>query len=514
MLPRSGLLRCLSNILSRRAITTGPAAFTSPLHYVDGQRVEALNKNITDDLPVLEPHTGKALCRLRTAAEDDVNRAVKSAREAFPIWSQMTGNERGKILRNVAQRVRENQEELARVETHDTGKPLWEARLDIEGCADTIEFYAGLAPTVSGQHIPLSGGSFAYTRREPLGVVGGIGAWNYPFQMVSWKSSPALATGNTIVFKPSQLTPFTAVMLAEIFTDAGLPKGCFNIIQGAGDTGTLLSNHPDIAKMSFTGSVNVGSKVMAACAKGIKHVTLELGGKSPLIVFEDADVDNAVKGAMMANFLTQGQVCSNGTRVYVHKSIMEPFLEKLVAKTQKMKIGDPFDEDTHVGSMISKEQAEKTLHFIDLAQKEGGTVACGGERVVPSESLAGGHFISPCIMTNVKDDSTLAKEEVFGSVMAVFSFEDEEDVLRRANDTPYGLAAGLFTKDLNRAHRVAAQLEAGSLYINNYNVYPCEIPFGGVKKSGIGRENGAVTLDFYTQVKTVYVEAGDVWCPY
>jgi len=469
---------------------------------------------VKDDIDVLYPATGETLCTMRCAGRDDVDSAVASAKEAYKTWSKMSGNERGKILHTASRIVREMKDELSYAETLDTGKPLWEAGFDIDGCADTIEWFAGIAPTISGEHISLPEGSFAYTRREPLGVCGGIGAWNYPFQMASWKSAPALACGNTMVFKPSQLTPFTAVMLAEIYTQAGVPDGVFNVVQGAAETGQLLSGHPDIAKMSFTGSVPVGAKVMESCAKDIKHVTLELGGKSPLIIFNDANLDNAVKGALMANFLTQGQVCSNGTRVFVQKDIKDQFLEKLVAITKKMKIGDPFHEGTHVGSMISRDQADRVMHFISQAKSEGARVLCGGERVVPEDRFAGGNFITPCVLDHVTDDMTVAQQEVFGSVMSVLDFDTEEEVLARANDTEFGLAGGVFTSDLNRAHRVVSNMEAGSLYVNNYNIYPVEIPFGGFKKSGIGRENGKAPIDYYTQVKTVYVEMNDVWCPY
>ncbi|CAG2230520.1 ALDH9A1 [Mytilus edulis] len=309
----------------------------------------------------------------------------------------------------------------------------------------------GMAASISGEFLQLSNGNFNYTMREPLGVVGGIGAWNYPFQMATWKSSPALACGNTFVFKPSPFTPLTAVMLGEIYKEAGLPDGCYNVIQGEGETGALLGNHPDVNKMTFTGSVPTGTKVMEACAKGIKHVGLELGGKSPCIIFNDSNLDNAVSGAMMANFFTQGQ---------------------------------------------------------------GASVLCGGERVVPDASLSGGYYMSPCILVNCEDHMTVVKDEIFGSVMSVLGFDTEKEVISRANDTEFGLAAGVFTNDLKRAHRVASELEAGSLYINNYNVYPVGVPFGGYKKSGLGRENGPEALDLFTQVKSVYVEMGDVEAPF
>ncbi|XP_076435384.1 4-trimethylaminobutyraldehyde dehydrogenase-like [Babylonia areolata] len=495
------------------AVVTGSAPqVQQPLNFVAGRRVDTSDSSSQFEL--CAPATGEVLRKVGGCGKKDVDTAVQTAREAFRQWSQVPAFERGQVLTRAAVLVRERLEELARTEVLDTGKPIWEARFDIQGCADTIQYYGGVAPTVVGDHTQLAGGSFAYTIREPLGVVGAIGAWNYPFQMVSWKSSPALACGNTVVFKPSPFTPLTAVMLGEIYKEAGLPDGCFNVVQGEGETGQLLSTHPDVAKMSFTGSVATGSKVMAACAQGITPVTLELGGKSPLIIFEDADLDNAVKGAMLANFTNQGQVCSNGTRVFVQRGMVEEFLKRLVERTGRMVVGDPNKEETTVGATISPQQAAIDLAYIDGARKEGAHVVYGGQRVTPSPELAGGYYLTPCILTDCRDDMTVVREEVFGSVMSVLTFDTEEEAVRRANDTPFGLAGGLFTKDLSRAHRVASQMEAGSLYINNYNTYPVGVPFGGYKMSGIGRENGPETLDYYSQVKSVYVEMNDVDCPY
>ncbi|KAL8618016.1 hypothetical protein ACOMHN_021736 [Nucella lapillus] len=497
---------------SYAAVTATSPQVRDPLNFVAGKRVDPTDSS--SQVELYAPATGEVLRKVGSSGGKDVNAAVQAAKEAFKQWSQLPAFERGQILTRAASLVRERSEDLARTEVLDTGKPIWEARFDVLGCADTMQYYGGLAPTLSGEHIPCAGGSFAYTIREPLGVVGAIGAWNYPFQMAAWKSSPALACGNSMVFKPSPLTPLTAVMIGEIYREAGIPDGCYNVLQGGAETGQLMSNHPDVAKMTFTGSVPAGSKVMAACAQHIKHVTLELGGKSPLIIFEDTDLDNAVKGAMMANFTNQGQVCSNGTRVFVQRSVVDQFMKRLVKRTRAMVIGDPNQEETTVGATISPEQAATVARYIEGARKEGARVVYGGERVIPSTSLAGGHYLSPCILDNCSDDMTVVREEVFGSVMSVLTFDTEEEAVRRANDTQFGLAGGLFTKDLCRAHRVAAQMEAGSLYINNYNIQPIGLPFGGYKKSGIGRENGPDTLDYYTQIKSVYVEMNDVDCPY
>ncbi|XP_077986615.1 4-trimethylaminobutyraldehyde dehydrogenase-like [Glandiceps talaboti] len=495
----------------------GTLTLESPasLNFVGGHRVLATNTDKSQDIRVFEPATGKLLCTCPSSGQDDVNEAVQSSKEAFQIWSQYSGSERAKYLRKAARLITENIEDIAKTEVKDNGKPIWEVRADIQIAVDTMEFYAGIAPTISGQHIQLPGGSFGYTRREPLGVCAGIGAWNYPFQIACWKASPALACGNTMVYKPSPLTPLTAIMLAEIFAESGMPSGVFNIIQGGAETGTLLGTHPDIAKVTFTGSVPTGKKIMANSSQGVKHVTLELGGKSPLIIFADSDLENAVKGAMMANFLSQGQVCSNGTRVFVENSILQPFLEKVVEKTKNMKIGDPMNNETTVGATISADHGQKVLGYVEGAKAEGAKVLCGGEKVIPSDSkLSGGTFISPCILSECTDDMTVVKEEVFGPVMSVMSFETEDEVLKRANNTEFGLAGGVFTNDLQRGHRVMAKLEAGSCSINNFNMYPVELPFGGYKQSGIGRELGTVTIEHFTQLKTVYVEMGDVWCPF
>ncbi|XP_068724238.1 4-trimethylaminobutyraldehyde dehydrogenase A-like [Montipora capricornis] len=485
------------------------------LNFIDGHRVNPASNEEESEIYIVEPATGRILCETQGSGKPEVDRAVRSAKKAFNSWSAMSGMERGKVLREAARIIRAKLKELATVEVTDNGKPFHEAIWDIEGCADVIDYYAGLAPTISGKHIQLPNGNFAYTRREPLGVVAGIGAWNYPFQICTWKATPALACGNTIVFKPSPLTPLTAILIAEIFSEAGLPNGALNIIQGGGVTGHLLSSHPNVDKVSFTGSVPTGKKVMADASGGVKHVTLELGGKSPLLIFADADLENAVKGAMMANFLTQGEVCSNGTRVFVENTILTDFLEKLVERTRNIIVGDPMDPSTQMGAMISKEHLEKVLNYVDTGRKEGAKVLCGGERLkLEDPRLANGFFMSPCVMSDCSDDMTVVKEEIFGPVMTVLSFNTEDEAISRANATDFGLSAGVFTRDLTRAHRVIAQLQAGSCWINNYNLTPVEVPFGGYKMSGVGRELGEDTIEYYTQVKSVYVEMGDVESPF
>ena len=467
----------------------------------------------------LNPATGLPIATIQQATDADVDAAVAAAAAAFDAWAGTTAAARGRILTETARLLRAYNEELARLEVLDTGKPYAEAIcVDILSGADCIEYYGGLAATIHGEHFDL-GGSFAYTRREPLGVCAGIGAWNYPIQIACWKSAPALACGNTMVFKPAELTPLTALRLAEIYAEAGLPAGVFNVVQGDYRVGKRLSEHPAVAKVSLTGEVGTGKLVMAQAAATLKHVTLELGGKSPLIVFDDADLDNAVSAALMANFYTQGEVCSNGTRVFVHDSVHDEFTSRLATRVAAMKIGDPMDPSTDVGALISAEHRDKVLGYVSAGVAGGAQVLCGGG--VPSGAsfegdgpLAGGYFVEPTVFVGCDDGMAIVTDEIFGPVMSVLTFTDEAEVVRRANDTPYGLAAGVFTSDLSRAHRMAAALQAGIVWINNYNLTPIEVPFGGVKQSGIGRENSLTTINHYTQLKTVYVEMGDVEAPY
>jgi len=355
-------------------------------------------------------------------------------------------------------------------------------------------------------------GDFAYTKRVPLGVCVGIGAWNYPQQIACWKGAPALVAGNAMVFKPSENTPLGALKIAEILIEAGLPKGLYNVIQGDRETGPLLINHPDVAKVSLTGSVPTGRKVAASAAGNLKHVTMELGGKSPLIVFDDADIDSAIGGAMLGNFYSTGQVCSNGTRVFVNRKIKSEFLKRLKARTDAMIIGDPMDEATQIGPMVSWAQREKVLAYIEKGKAEGATLLTGGG--IPNNVSGEGYYIQPTVFADVTDDMTIAREEIFGPVMCVLDFDDEAEVIARANATEFGLSGGVFTADLTRAHRVVDQLEAGTLWINTYNLCPVEIPFGGSKQSGFGRENSLAALEHYSELKTVYVSMGKVEAPY
>ncbi len=479
------------------------AATTLPTQqlWINGGYVDATSG---ETFTTINPATNQVIAEVQQANQDDVDRAVRAARDGFAVWSQMPAMERTRILLRAVAILRERNDELGHLETLDTGKPLSETTTeDIVTGADVIEFYAGLVSSLHGQHFDFPPSAFAIIRREPLGVCAGIGAWNYPIQIAMWKSAPALACGNAFIFKPAELTPLTALRLAEIYHEAGVPPGVFNVVQGDGRVGQMLSRHPGIDKISLTGEVGTGKKVMADAATTLKEVTLELGGKSPIIVFDDADLDSAVNAALVANFYSAGEVCSNGTRVFVQRGMYESFVEKLAPRAEAMKVGDPFDPEVVVGPLISREHHAKVMGYMDIANASGARRLCGG--VVPDDpSLADGNYVTPAIFADCEDDMTFVKEEVFGPLMAVLVFDDEDEVLRRANDTHYGLSGAVFTTDFARAHRVANGIEAGSVWINDYNALPASIPFGGYKQSGVGRENGLTTLEHFTQHKTIY----------
>ncbi len=475
-------------------------------HFVDGRYLEDEGGDAFD---VTYPATGEVIARLHAATPAVIGAALDAAKRAQGAWAALRPVERGRVLMRAAGLIRERNRELSELETLDTGKPLQETLVaDWASGAEALEYFAGLAPAVTGQTVPL-GGDFVYTIREALGVCVGIGAWNYPSQIACWKAAPALALGNAMVFKPSEVTPLGALKLAEILVEAGLPAGLFNVVQGMGAVGAALVTDPRVAKVSLTGSVPTGRKVYAAAAEGIRHVTMELGGKSPLIVFDDADLEGAVGAAMLGNFYSSGQVCSNGTRVFVQRGIKPAFLDRLAARTAAIRLGDPLDEATQMGPLVSPAQVAKVTGYIEGAKAEGARLICGGG-IAPE----GPGFVQPTVFADVTDDMVLAREEVFGPVMAVLDFETEAEVVARANATEFGLAAGVFTADLARAHRVVAALQAGTCWINAYNLTPVEAPFGGVKLSGVGRENGQAAIEHYSQVKSVYVGLSPVEAPY
>ncbi len=476
-------------------------------HFINGAYVEDTNGAPID---VIYPATGEVIARLYSATPEIVDQALNSAKAAQAEWAAMSGTERGRVLRRAADIMRDRNHDLSVLETHDTGKPLQETLVaDATSGADALEYFGGLAASLTGEHIPLGGGDFVYTIREALGVCVGIGAWNYPTQIACWKGAPALACGNTMVFKPSETTPLSALKVAEILIEAGAPKGIYNVIQGYGDVGASLVTDARVAKVSLTGSVPTGRKVYAAAADGMKHVTMELGGKSPMIVFDDADIENAVSGAILGNFYSSGQVCSNGTRVFVQKGIKEAFLTRLAERLATAKIGDPLDEEVNFGPMVSENQMNIALGYVEKGKAEGARLVYGGERIAGE-----GFYMQPTVFADVTDDMTIAREEIFGPVMSVLDFDTEEEVMARANDTEFGLAAGVFTNDLTRAHRIVAGFEAGTCYINTYNLAPVEAPFGGSKMSGVGRENSKLAINHFSEMKTVYVSMNDVEAPY
>ena len=476
-------------------------------HFIDGVYIED-----TDGTPidVIYPATGEIVGRVYSATPAIIERALVSAQSAQRAWGKTSGTERGRILRRAADIMRERNHALSVLETYDTGKPLSETLyVDATSAADALEYFGGLAGSLTGDHIPLSEGNWAYTKRDPLGVCVGIGAWNYPTQISCWKGAPALACGNAMIFKPSEMTPLCALKIAEILFEAGLPAGVFNVVQGLGDVGAGLVADTRVAKVSLTGSVATGCKVYAAAAAGMKQVTMELGGKSPLLIFDDANLENAVSGAILANFYSTGQVCSNGTRVFVQKGIRDAFLARLKERLSLAIIGDPLDEATTIGPMVSQRQLDIVLGYIEQGKAEGARLVVGGNRIAGN-----GYYIEPTVFADVTDSMTIAKEEIFGPVMAILDFDHEDEVISRANATEFGLAAGVFTADFSRAHRVIDALDAGTCFINSYNDAPVEMPFGGVKMSGVGRENAKDAITYYSQIKSVFVRMGDMEAPF
>lgn len=479
--------------------------------YFGGKYVSATSG---ETFSCVNPATGAVVAEVDQASSQDVELAIAAAKQGFKVWSAMSAIERSRILLKAVAILRERNDELAELEVADTGKPLQEAiAVDIATGADVIEYFAGLVPAMQGSQQSLAQNQFFYTRNEPLGVCAGIGAWNYPIQIAMWKSAPALAAGNAMVFKPSEETPLSVLKLAEIFTEAGLPDGVFNVVQGDYRVGEMLTAHPDIAKVSFTGETGTGKIVMAASAKTLKSVTMELGGKSPMIVFDDVKLDQAVSAAMVANFYTQGEVCTHGTRVFVHENIYDEFVAQLKTRTEKLVVGDPMDMETQIGALISKAHLDKVLGAIEQAKDSGATLLTGGYQATEN-GMDKGNFVVPTVFVDCEDDMPHVQQEIFGPVMSVLKFNDEDDVILRANATDYGLAAGVFTQDISRAHRVIQQMQAGICWINTWGNSPAEMPVGGYKNSGIGRENGPETLLSYTQTKSVFIELGDFESPY
>ncbi|MBL6782689.1 MAG: betaine-aldehyde dehydrogenase [Alphaproteobacteria bacterium] len=450
------------------------------------------------------PATGEVIAKVSCASTEMLDEAVAKASEAQKLWAAQSIQERGQIMIRAAHALRDANDELSRLEVQDVGKVYAEAVSgDVPSGPDALEYFGAAIMTYTGvQH--QWPGAIGYSRRVPLGVCAGIGAWNYPAQIALWKSAPALAMGNAFILKPSEMTPLVSMRIAAIMEDAGLPKGLMNIIHGDYRMGQAICAHPGIAKVSLTGGVDTGRIIMKQSADTLKRVTLELGGKAPFIICADADLDKAVELAMAANFYTAGEVCSNATRVFVHRSIANELIARMVEKTAALKVGDPMAEDVDIGALISEEHLGKVMGMIAKGLEEGAKCAVGGQRVRP-QGFENGYFVEPTILTECQDDMTVVRDEIFGPVMSVLVFDDEDEVIRRANATPYGLGAGLVTRDLARAHRMADRLDAGNVWVNTYNLIPPDLPFGGVKGSGFGRESSLFALEGYSDVKATYI---------
>jgi betaine-aldehyde dehydrogenase len=474
--------------------------------FIDGQWVDA-DSGKTFKTP--NPATGETLAEVAAADKADIDKAVTAARRAFDgKWGKMSARERGRLLYKLSQLIEAHAAELAAIETADNGKPIKESLyVDLPQVVENFEYFAGWSTKIEGETIPVPGRMFNYTLREPIGVCGQIIPWNFPLLMAAWKLAPALAAGNTVVLKPAEQTPVGAMELAKLIQEAGFPEGVVNIVPGYGETaGAALASHPGIDKIAFTGSTEVGKLIAKSAAENLTKVSLELGGKAPNIVFADSDLDQAVAGAMMGIFYNQGQVCCAGSRLFVEESVKEEFVGRLSEKASKIVVGDPADKATQMGPQVSEEQLNRIKGYVDIARSEGAAVVAGGASPRLEGSLQRGYFFTPTIFDDVKNNMRVAQEEIFGPVVSVITFKDEDDLIKQANDTIYGLSAGIWTRDITRAHRFAREIKAGVIWINTFNMFNAASPFGGYKQSGYGREMGRHALDLYTQVKSVWVD--------
>jgi aldehyde dehydrogenase (NAD+) len=458
-------------------------------------------------MEVVNPATEEVIATVASADKSDVDEAVKAARAALNgPWGKMSARERGRLVSKLADRLLERADEVAKLETLHNGKPIFESRqIEIPAAAECFEYYAGWADKIMGETIPVKGNYLTYTLREPLGVVAAIVPWNFPLLLAAWKVAPALACGNVVILKPASQTPLTAIALGEIAVEVGLPPGVLNIITGPGSSvGRAIVEHPGIDKIAFTGDTSTGKGIMRAAADTLKRITLELGGKSPNIVLADADLDAALRGATTGIFYGKGEVCAAGSRLLVDSSIKSEFMDKLAARVRKMVAGDPLDPKTRYGALASKKQLETVQRYVEIAKKEGATLVAGGERA--DIGTGKGYFFQPTVFDNVAPDATISREEIFGPVLATIAFADLDEAIARANESQYGLAAAVWTRDIKKAHYVARKLQAGTVWINTYNVYDTAAPFGGYKASGFGREMSSHALEHYTQVKSVWVD--------
>ena len=482
---------------------------TTPRRYqlfIDGQFVDA-ESGKTFKSP--NPATGETFAEVAEGDKADIDKAVAAARRAFEgKWSKISARDRGRMIYKLAQLIEQHANELAELETSDNGKPIRESLyVDVPQAVENFEYFAGYATKIEGETIPVPGQMFNYTLREPVGVCGQIIPWNFPLLMAAWKLAPALAAGNTVVLKPAEQTPVTAMELAKLIQEAGFPEGVVNIVPGYGETaGAALAAHPGIDKVAFTGSTEVGKLIAKAAAENLTKVSLELGGKAPNIVFADADIDQAVNGAMMGIFFNQGQVCCAGSRIFLEEKVKDEFLDRFKAKAEAVKVGNPMDKATLMGPQVSMEQLDRIKGYVGIARAEGATVLSGGEAPELEAGFENGYFFKPTIFSECTNRMRVAQEEIFGPVSSVITFTDEGDLLRQANDTIYGLSAGIWTRDIVRAHRFARDIKAGVIWINTFNMFNAASPFGGFKQSGYGREMGKHALQLYTQVKSVWVD--------
>lgn len=473
--------------------------------FIDGKWTDSLSG---ETFETINPGTGEVYALVSQGGEEDLNHAVKAARKAFESgpWATMSPSDRGRLLYKAAQKMRENSDFLAEVESKDNGLPINETKhIALPSTIDVLEFYAGLANKVQGDTLASPHNRFNYTLKEPLGVIGAIVPWNFPLMLTMWKLAPALAAGNTIVIKPAKETSTSILELAKLFQEVGIPDGVINIVPGPGSTvGSALASHPDVDKIAFTGSTDTGRLIMQAATKNLKPVSLELGGKSPNIVFDDATLEDAVNGAMFGIYFAQGQVCASGSRLFVQESIYDKFMDLFASKVQSIRVGNPLEATTQMGPQVSAQQLKTIEKYVAIGLEEGAELVTGGQR-----GKKNGYYFTPTIFGDVTNEMTIAREEIFGPVVSVIRFKDEEDALRQANDTIYGLASGIWTNDLKRAHRMARGIQAGTVYVNTYSMLDSTTPFGGMKQSGFGRELGVQAMDMYTHSKSVWIDLGE-----
>jgi acyl-CoA reductase-like NAD-dependent aldehyde dehydrogenase len=483
----------------------GVATETLPTRlFINGEQLDAAEGRTHD---VVNPATEEVIASVAAAGEKDVDRAVVGARATFESdkWRKMSARQRGEAVWRLGELILKNKEELARLETLNNGKPVFESMIDVRLAAATYKYYGGWADKIHGETIPVDGPFLNYTLREPLGVVGAIVPWNFPISLAAWKVAPALACGNTVVLKPAELTPFTAIRMAELAIEAGLPPGAFNCIPGPGSVaGTALVRHADVDKIAFTGSTEVGKQIMREAAATVKKISLELGGKSPNIVYADADLDAAARGALTGIFYGKGEVCAAGSRLLVEESAVEEVRTRILERAKKMVAGDPLDPKTRLGALVSKTQMDRVLNYIATGKREGAKLLIGGERTPVNGK---GYFVQPTVFEGVDREMTIAREEIFGPVLAMMTFSDGiTGATELANATIYGLAAGIWTRDIKKALRTAREIRAGTVWVNTYNMYDAASPFGGFKQSGFGRDLGVHAIEGYTQVKSVWVD--------